>query len=172
MNVIAWLKFELAYYFVAVQHIIDIQHYSSIYLSIDSKLCLIHPISYSLFLSLPIYIYISKVGDLSRGWSEGSLFDSSFTEVYERVLLHSLDCSTLPLIVTLKCWVLSKAASSSIFWVFGMTTCDWTPVSRTIGKHTNSLGQWPGNIYIYIYIYVCVCVCVYIYIHIYIYIYI
>ena len=34
---------------------------------------------------------------------------------------HFQDCSILPLILTLKCWVLSKVASSTIFWVFGMT---------------------------------------------------
>ncbi len=36
-------------------------------------------------------------------------------------LLLSLDCSTLPLIRALYCWVLSKEASSTIFKVFGMT---------------------------------------------------
>ena len=39
----------------------------------------------------------SKVGDLSRG----SLFDSYYTEVLGKPLLHSLHCSTLPLILTL-----------------------------------------------------------------------
>ena len=43
----------------------------------------------------------SKVGDHSRGWPEGSLFDSYYTMVYGRVLLLSLDCSTLPLFRTL-----------------------------------------------------------------------
>ena len=42
---------------------------------------------------------VGKVGDLSWGWPEGSLFNSYYTE--ERVLLHSLDCTTLPLILTL-----------------------------------------------------------------------
>ena len=86
---------------------------------------------------------LSKVGDLSRGWPEGLLFDSYYTEVLERALLFSLDCSTLPLIPSLYYWVLSKGASSTIIKVFGMTRPgDWTSVSRTIGKH-----------YIYIYIY-------------------
>ena len=62
-----------------------------------------------------------KVGDLSRGWPECSLFNSYYTEVLVRALLLSLDCPTLPLTLTLECWVLSKAASSTIFWVFGMT---------------------------------------------------
>ena len=70
-----------------------------------------------------IYKYVSKskVGDLSRGQPEGSLFDSYYTKVLGRVLLLFLDCSTLPLIPTLYCWVLSKEAASIIFWAFGMT---------------------------------------------------
>ena len=57
----------------------------------------------------------------SRGWPEGSLFNSYYTEVSGRALLLSLDCSTLPLIRALYCWVLSKEVSSTIFKVFGMT---------------------------------------------------
>ena len=37
-----------------------------------------------------------------------------------RVLLLSLDCFTLPLILTLYSWVLSNVASNTIFWVCGM----------------------------------------------------
>ena len=44
---------------------------------------------------------VSKVGELSRGWPAGSLFNSYHAEVLERVLLHFLDCSNLPLIITL-----------------------------------------------------------------------
>ena len=44
---------------------------------------------------------VSKVGDRSRGWPEGSLFNSYYTKVYGREQLQSLDCSTLPLICTL-----------------------------------------------------------------------
>ena len=64
---------------------------------------------------------VSKIVDLSRGCPEGSLFNSYYIEVYRRALLHFLDCSTLPSILTLYSWALSKAASSTIFWVFGMT---------------------------------------------------
>ena len=64
---------------------------------------------------------VSKVGNHSRGRLEGSLFNSYYTEAYGRALLLSLDCSTLPLICTLYCWVLSKEVSSTIFKVFGMT---------------------------------------------------
>ena len=55
-----------------------------------------------------------------EGDPEGSLFDSYYTKVEGRVLLLSLDCSTLLLICTLKWWVFSKEASSTIFWVFSM----------------------------------------------------
>ena len=65
------------------------------------------------------YMISSKVSKLSRGWPEGSLFNSYNTKVQWRVLLHFLHCSTLPLIQTL-CWVWSKTASSTIFWVVDM----------------------------------------------------
>ena len=81
----------------------------------------------------PLSLVVSKVGNFSRGWPEGSLFDSAltYTKVKVRVLLLSLDCSTLPLIPTLYCWVLSKEASSTIFWVFGMTRPEIKP--RSLG---------------------------------------
>ena len=50
-----------------------------------------------------IYTYISKVGDLSQGCPKGSLFNSYYTGVYGRVLLHSQNCSSLPSILTLSC---------------------------------------------------------------------
>ena len=54
-----------------------------------------------------------------------------------RVLLHSLDCSTIPLILTLECWVLSKLLSSTIFLSLSYdSTWDWTPVSQPIGIHS------------------------------------
>ena len=63
----------------------------------------------------------SKVGDCSQGRPEGSLFNSYYTKVYGRALLLSLDCSTLTLIRTLYCWVLSKqVVLSTIFKVFSM----------------------------------------------------
>ena len=63
----------------------------------------------------------SKVGDCSRGRPEGSLFNCYYAEMLGRTLFVSLDCSTLPLIRTLYCWVLNKEVSSTIFKVFGMT---------------------------------------------------
>ena len=78
-------------------------------------------------------IYISsKVSDRCRGQPEGSLFNSFYTEVLERLLL-SLDCSTLPLIRTLYYWVLSNEVSGTIFKVFSMT----------IGEHSTHLANEP-----------------------------
>ena len=51
--------------------------------------------------ALHIHNYKGKVVDLSREWPEGSFFNSYDTEVLGRALLHSLDCFTLPSIVTL-----------------------------------------------------------------------
>ena len=67
--------------------------------------------------------------DHSRGWPEGFLFNSYYTKVEGMVLLLSLDCSTLPLICTLYCWVLSKEVSSTIFKVFGMKRPEIEPKS-------------------------------------------
>ena len=60
------------------------------------------------------------------------------------MLLLSQDCSTLPLIRTLYCWVLSKEVSSTIFFFKSLwydATWDWTPASQTIGEHST---QWAG----------------------------
>ena len=72
---------------------------------------------------------------------EGSLFNSYYTEVYGRALLLSLDCSTLPLIRTLYCWVLSKEVSSTILKVFGMTLPRTEP--RFPGPLVNTLPTKP-----------------------------
>ena len=69
------------------------------------------------------------------------LFNSYCTELYGRALLLSLDCSILPLICTLYCWVLSKAVSSTIFKVFGMTRPKIEP--RSPGQLANTLPTWP-----------------------------
>ena len=82
----------------------------------------------------------SKVGDRSRGRPEVSLFNSEYTEVSGRALLLSLDFSTLPLIHTLYCWVLSKEVSSTIFKVFGMTRPGIEP--RSTGPLANHVEIW------------------------------
>ena len=51
--------------------------------------------------STVFYSKVSEVGDLSQVQPKGSYFNSYYTEVYGRALLHSLDCFTLPLILTL-----------------------------------------------------------------------
>ena len=87
--------------------------------------------------TLTIIVSKVKLSPFSRGRPEGSLFNSYFTEVSGRVLLLSLDCSTLPLIRTLYCWVLSKEVSSTIFKVFGMTRPRIEP--RSPGPLANTL---------------------------------
>ena len=50
--------------------------------------------------------FIFFFGDLSRGWPEGSLFNSYNTEVYGRMLHQYLDCSTFltgPLVQWIEC---------------------------------------------------------------------
>ena len=106
-------------------------------------------INNSSVLYIYIYIYI-KVDDHSQGQPKGSIFISYLTEVLERALLLSLDCSTSPLIPTLLCWVLSKEASSTIFWVFVMNRPRVEP--RSPKPLENTLP--PLYIYIYIYIYI------------------
>ena len=78
-----------------------------------------------------------KVGDRSRGRPEDSLFNSYYTEVSGKPPLLSLDCSTLPWIRTLFCWVLSKEVSSTIFKVFGVTRPGIEP--RSPGQLANTL---------------------------------
>ena len=65
-------------------------------------------------------------GNRNRGRPEGSLFNSYYTEMKVWALLLSLDC-----------WVLSKAVSSTIFRVFGMTRPGFNP--RSPGPLANTL---------------------------------
>ena len=72
---------------------------------------------YALYIYIYIYIYISKVKLATE--IEGDQKAPFYCK--GSALLLSLDCSTLPLICTFYCWVLSKEVSSTIFNVFGMT---------------------------------------------------
>ena len=96
-------------------------------------------------IGFPLFTIVSKVGDLNRGQPEGSLFNSYNTELYGRALLLSLDCSTLPLICTLYCRVLSKVVSSTIFKVFGMTQPGIEP--RSPKPFANTLPTRPMSWY-------------------------
>ena len=87
-----------------------------------------------------------KLSPFSRGRPEGSLFNSYYTKVLRKALLVSSDCSTLPLIHTLYCWVLSKEVSSTIFQVFGMTRSEIEP--RPPGPLANTLSTWPMSWYV------------------------
>ena len=65
--------------------------------------------------SLSILRIKVKLATLVEGDPKAPFLIATTPRCRRRALFHSLDCSTLPLILTLKCWVLSKAASSTIF---------------------------------------------------------
>ena len=77
-------------------------------------------------------LIVSKFGDLSPGWPEGSLFSSYYTEMYGRVLLLSLDSFTLPLPYNAK-WY-ARQHQLTFFLVFGMTR----PEPRSPGPLVNT----------------------------------
>ena len=87
------------------------------------------------------YIFIGKVNLATVVEGDQKIsFYSSYTEVL------FLDCSTLPLIRTLYCWVLSKDVSSTIFKVLGMMRTGIEP--RSPGPLANTLStrriwSWP-----------------------------
>ena len=81
---------------------------------------------------------LRRVGDRRRERPEGSLFSSYYTNVLGRALLLSLDCSTLPLILTLYCWVLNKDVSNTIIKVLGMTRPGIEPMSPRPLENTQS----------------------------------
>ena len=92
------------------------------------------------FVALRFWLSFStakKLVDYSWGRPEGAFFNSNYTQVQGRELLLSLDCSTLSLIRTLLCWVVSKKVSSTLFWVFGMTLRGIEP--RSTGPLVNTL---------------------------------
>ena len=90
-------------------------------------------------------IKVSKVGDCSREWPEGSLFNCYYTEVQGRVLLLTLDCSTLPSICTLYCWVLSKEVSSTILKSLVCRDMGLNPGLPDHWRTLYPLAQWAGK---------------------------
>ena len=78
-----------------------------------------------------------KLATLVEGDPKAPFFNRYNTELLGKALLHSLDHSTLHLRLTLQCWVLSKAASSTIFWVFRRTRPGIEP--RSPGPLANTL---------------------------------
>ena len=69
---------------------------------------------------------------------KGSLFNIYNTEVLGKAQLLLLDYYTLPLIRTLKYWVIIKVVSSTIFGVFGVTRPEIEPLSPEALTNT-----WP-----------------------------
>ena len=87
-----------------------------------------------------IFNNYSKVGNRSQGRPGGTFFSSYYTELLGRTLLLSMDCSTLPLIRTFYCWVLSKEVSSTIFKVFDTTWHGIEP--RSPGPFANTSANY------------------------------
>ena len=96
-------------------------------------------------LDIHIYIKVSKVGDHSRGWPEGSLFDSLLHQgVGEGAtpfpgLLHF---TLVPYLIMLS--VKQGGIKYHFLSLWYDSTWDWNQVSRAIGEH---------SLYIYIYNY-------------------
>ena len=110
--------------------------YIYIYIWICTYICSIYMYTQNLCIYLYVYVSLSLSPSLSlyiynigRRWSDGSLFNSYNTKVYA-----SLDCSTLPLMLTL--YVMLRVKQGGIkyhFWVFGMTRLRF---------ERRSLGYW------------------------------
>ena len=90
--------------------------------------------------------FTTVVVDLHQGWPEGSLFNSYHTEESGSVLLHSLNGSTLPLILTfimpsVKQGVIKYHFFESLVWLdLGL--------NPSLPDHwwtLYSLGQWAGK---------------------------
>ena len=82
-----------------------------------------------------------KLSPLVEGDPKAPFSIATTPRCRRRALFLSLDCSTLPLIRTLYCWVLSKDVSSTIFKVFGMTRPGIEP--RSPGPLVNTLPTRP-----------------------------
>ena len=73
-----------------------------------------------------------------------TLFNSYYIEMLGKALLLSSGCSTLSWIQTLKCSLLSKAASSTNFGgLWFDSTWDWTSVSKAIHEHSTLAANGP-----------------------------
>ena len=84
------------------------------------------------------YIYSCKVGDHSRGWLEGSLFDSLLHQgvgegatPFPGLLHFTLD----PYLIMLS--VKQGGIKYHFLSLWCDSTWDWTQVSRAIGEHSN-----------------------------------
>ena len=97
------------------------------------------------------YLMVSKVklATLVEGDQKAPFSIATTLRCRGRVLLLSQNCSTLPLIRTLYCRVLSKEVSSTIFKVFGMTRPGIEP--RSPGSLANTLPTRPMSRFIWWY---------------------
>ena len=128
-----------------------------------------------------VYIYISKLNNRSRGWTEGS-FLLATTRIWKG------DSNYFPWIapITLDPYLIilrfnQGGIKNHLVSYWHVSTWDWTPVSLALGEHCNHYinvsvkyvhthTHTHTHIYIYIYIYIYTHTHIYIYIYIYIHI--
>ena len=150
MYIIVQLEFELTDYDIALQHS---NHYAmgnllnKIKKNTHQKLIIIKNASSKKFQQLDMIIStittgckqtISKVGDHSRGWPEGCLFDSLLHQgvgegatPFPGLLHFTLD----PYLIMLS--VKQGGIKYRFLSLWYDSTWDWTQVSRAIGEHSN-----------------------------------
>ena len=97
-----------------------------IYIYIYIHICLL--VLTSMDVCICVYTYIVKLANVVEGDQKAPVSIATKPRCREARLL-SLDCSTLHLIHTLYCWVLSKKVSSTISKVFDMTRLAIEPQS-------------------------------------------
>ena len=85
------------------------------------------------------YFFLNKLADRSRGQPEGAGESATPFLEFRHFLLNR----------TLKYWVLSKEAWSTIFFFFFFlilwydSTWDWTAVSETVGEYSDYYNNGP-----------------------------
>ena len=114
--------------------------YLSIYIYIYIYACTHTHTSLHRYAYMHIYMrldeYVGKFGDLSWGWSKGSLFNS----------LWGVGVVSTPFL--LLCWMLRRYHFLSVWCDL---TWNWTSVSWAIGKHSTNK---TNGLILYIYIYI------------------
>ena len=97
---------------------------------------------------VPIYIYIyierereieisCKLGERSRGPPGGSIFNSDYTEVKEKVQL----LSWIAILIPDSYLIMPNVKARRHLWHY--STWDWRPVSRAMGELCNHYAKWP-----------------------------
>ena len=124
-----------------------------LYIYIYTCVCVCSCICVSMLYTMQyLFIYIIYMKYISIGWRQ---YRATLRFTFQKLQywgvwrgqLFSLYCSTLLWNLTLKYWVLSKVASSTIFWVFSMTRTIFRVFSmaRPIGEHSTHYINGPNT---------------------------